>query len=117
MYCNQCGNIISEGSAFCAFCGVKCGETAEKAAEPVKAAVVEPDIVVAPVKPVYMPQEYYAENVKKDTGTSGEIPVKPIAEPKTEKYYTLGHLLMCLAAVAVMAIVAGVFAGLYFSSL
>ncbi len=35
--------------------------------------------------------------------------------PKVEKYYTFGHIALCLAAVAVMAITAGVFAGLYFS--
>lgn len=44
-----------------------------------------------------------------------------VAEPpkpeKPEKYYTFGHLALCLAAVAVMAIVAGVFAGLYFSAI
>lgn len=37
------------------------------------------------------------------------------SENKPERRYTLGHIMMCLAAVAVMAIVAGVFAGLYFS--
>lgn len=34
---------------------------------------------------------------------------------KPTKYYTFGHIALCLAAVGVMAIVAGVFAGLYFS--
>lgn len=36
-------------------------------------------------------------------------------EKRPERKYTLGHIMLCLAAVAVMAIVAGVFAGLYFS--
>ncbi len=48
----------------------------------------------------------------------GTIPVQsaePKPESKPERKYTLGHIMMCLAAVAVMAIVAGVFAGLYFS--
>lgn len=36
-------------------------------------------------------------------------------KPKRERKYTLGHIMICLAAVAVMAITAGVFAGLYFS--
>lgn len=35
--------------------------------------------------------------------------------PLPERKYTLGHIIMCLSAVAIMAIVAGVFAGLYFS--
>lgn len=38
----------------------------------------------------------------------------PRREP-AERKYTLGHIIMCLASTAVMAIVAGVFAGLYFS--
>lgn len=45
-----------------------------------------------------------------------EIPITPSAEKfKVEKYYTFGHIMLCLGAVALMAIVAGVFAGLYFS--
>ncbi|MBQ9947620.1 MAG: hypothetical protein IJO91_04445 [Oscillospiraceae bacterium] len=47
-------------------------------------------------------------------GISVEIPV-PQEQVKVEKYYTLGHIMLCLGAVAIMAIVAGVFAGLYFS--
>ncbi len=41
----------------------------------------------------------------------------PSGLPKEEapRKYTIGHLIMCLAASGVMAIVAGVFAGLYFS--
>ncbi len=41
----------------------------------------------------------------------------PAAPPAVqhERRYTLGHIIMCLASTAVMAIAAGVFAGLYFS--
>lgn len=52
------------------------------------------------------------------TQTVNTIPVQSAEiapESKPERKYTLGHIMMCLAAVAVMAIVAGVFAGLYFS--
>ncbi len=46
-------------------------------------------------------------------------PVSPAAAPKKhdapERRFTLGHIFICLAAVAIMAITAGVFAGLYFS--
>lgn len=43
-------------------------------------------------------------------------PIQP-APPAEEsgKRYTFGHIALCLAAVGVMAIVAGIFAGLYFS--
>ncbi len=46
-----------------------------------------------------------------------EIPINQEVRDnkKPEKYYTSGHIVMCLAAVGIMAIVAGVFAGLYFS--
>lgn len=43
------------------------------------------------------------------------VPTAPAPVEKEPKYYTFGHIALCLAAVAVMAIVAGVFAGLYFS--
>ncbi len=51
------------------------------------------------------------------TDSLSSVPILDIeaAPQKVEKYYTFGHIAMCLAAVAVMAIVAGVFAGLYFS--
>lgn len=51
----------------------------------------------------------------------GYIPPAPLIEPvslvpeKRERKYTLGHILLCLASTAIMAITAGVFAGLYFS--
>lgn len=44
-------------------------------------------------------------------GTFAAAPSKP----ERERKYTLGHIMLCLAATAVMAITAGVFAGLYFS--
>ncbi len=42
---------------------------------------------------------------------------EPMTRPAVqhERRYTLGHIIMCLASTAVMAIAAGVFAGLYFS--
>lgn len=60
-------------------------------------------------EPAYPAQPVYpAQNVN-------AVPVQPVPEKRPERKYTLGHIMMCLAAVAVMAIVAGVFAGLYFS--
>lgn len=38
-----------------------------------------------------------------------------VGSERPVKYYTFGHIALCLAAVGVMAVVAGVFAGLYFS--
>lgn len=42
------------------------------------------------------------------------INAKKIKEPR-ERKYTLGHLVMCLVTAGIMAIAAGIFAGLYFS--
>lgn len=36
-------------------------------------------------------------------------------KPPRERRYTLGHLILCLATAGVMAVAAGIFAGLYFS--
>lgn len=44
-------------------------------------------------------------------------PEPAAAKPERERKYTLGHILLCLASTAVMAIAAGVFAGLYFSAI
>lgn len=57
------------------------------------------------------PQPYNNTTAPQTPGQGG-VSEKPIPERK----YTLGHIIMCLAAVAVMAIVAGIFAGLYFGS-
>lgn len=43
------------------------------------------------------------------------VPISADKENKPERRYTLAHLVMCLASTAVMAIAAGIFAGLYFS--
>ena len=65
------------------------------------------------VEPAIRPVE------RSNSGTSSYnfTVTEPPKPEKPEKYYTFGHLAMCLAAVAVMAIVAGVFAGLYFSAI
>lgn len=61
---------------------------------------------------------YPMPNVIPQSGTgvpgTNSAPAVP-QKPERERKYTLGHILLCLAATAVMAITAGVFAGLYFS--
>ena len=59
------------------------------------------------------------KTVPAKTAASGipqtEITIKDEEKRPPERKYTLGHIMMCLAAAAVMAVTAGVFAGLYFS--
>ncbi len=95
MYCNQCGNLIPENGAFCTFCGAK-AEGAAPAASPVKPAPVPLPSVVRE------PQQEIALTAKKN-------------DEKPEKYYTTKHIVLCLAVAGIMAVAAGVFAGLYFS--
>lgn len=55
------------------------------------------------------------QNIPQNAAVTAPPAVQMPAEPKPERKYTLGHIMLCLATVAVMAITAGVFAGLYFS--
>lgn len=160
MYCNHCGNILTEDAQFCAFCGAKCGlasvvpakelnptaTTAESAlsadttateTKPADAYTAAPAAPADAAAPIYSTPAPHAESIPQPQaapasaqpfaarneaahaaphaqGISVEIPV-PQEQVKVEKYYTLGHIMLCLGAVAIMAIVAGVFAGLYFS--
>lgn len=163
MYCNHCGNILTEDAQFCAFCGAKCGlasvvsakelnstaptaETASPAADtsttatetrPADAYTAAPAAPADAAAPIYSAPAPQAESIPQPQaapaptqpftarneaahaappaqGISVEIPV-PQEQVKVEKYYTLGHIMLCLGAVAIMAIIAGVFAGLYFS--
>lgn len=95
MYCNQCGNLLPENGVFCAFCGAKV-EGAAPSAAPVTPVTAAPVPQVAPV----------SESIP--------LPEKKKKE-KTEKYYTTKHIVLCLVVAGVMAIAAGVFAGLYLS--
>lgn len=162
MYCNHCGNILTEDAQFCAFCGAKCGlasvvpakelnptaTTAESAlsadisttateTKPADAYTAAPAAPADAAAPIYSAPAPHAESIPLPQaapasaqpfaarneaahaaphaqGISVEIPA-PQEQVKVEKYYTLGHIMLCLGAVAIMAIIAGVFAGLYFS--
>lgn len=47
--------------------------------------------------------------------TSGAYAAPDLEKPKPERRYTLTHIILCLSSTAIMAIAAGIFAGLYFS--
>ena len=78
---------------------------ARESAAPEIAAASAPGTMIdfsAPIQPIQPLQPDQA-------ASSAEGSEKPV------KYYTFGHIALCLAAVGVMAVVAGIFAGLYFS--
>ena len=124
MYCNQCGNIIQDGSVFCSFCGVKHNAPKQDAtpqtvlaanseAAVMQSAPIEESVTDAPQASftTEMPVPRMAPNF------GAPVPAKKEKPPKAERYYTFGHIMLCLSAVALMAIVAGVFAGLYFTAI
>lgn len=84
----------------------------------------QPCAPIQPVQPAQQPVFAVSEPaVSAELAAAGGIdfsaPIQPVQPAegyeKPVKYYTFGHIALCLAAVGVMAVVAGVFAGLYFS--
>ena len=83
-----------------------------------------PEITPAQTEAFEQPAAFIPQpQVIQRTGyTVAQIPMpeqrENFSEPKRlpERKYTLAHLMMCLASTAVFAIAAGVFAGLYFST-
>lgn len=117
MYCNQCGNIVPDGGAFCTFCGAKCEAPVEKQSVSETAIVqTSPTQLSEPVEkitPVAAPAHEAAAPVPE------AIPLEPVKKQKKEKqekYYTRGHIVFCLVVNGILAIAAGVFAGLYFTT-
>lgn len=81
---------------------------------PISQSVGQPEAISQPAvqsEPISQPVEQ-STPINQPVGQS-----EPISQPavRSERRYTIGHIIMCLASTALMAIVAGVFAGLYFS--
>ena len=92
--------------------------TSEPATEHQPAPTAEYSVNSAEAAPAPQPTEFLTNaplSAPAPAPVQTTVPLAPVPEEKEPKYYTFGHIALCLAAVAVMAIVAGVFAGLYFS--
>lgn len=131
MYCNQCGNIVSENALFCSFCGASTKPAAPVAptpapveyspvSEPVQSTVsahisesIKPESVAEPITPVYTTEQ--VTPAPQPTPIQDEIKLNQPEKVKVEKYYTFGHIVFCLIVNAIIALAAGIFAGLYFS--
>lgn len=98
-------------------------ESTEEVSEPAAETITDDSAIPTPntiptygaSTPVYSTPPAYPNPPANTVPITQEIKAETAPENKPERKYTLGHIMMCLAAVAVMAIVAGVFAGLYFS--
>ena len=97
MFCSKCGKILGDNAMFCTYCGA----AVVKAEQPAPAS--------APVSAHVLDMEQPAP--------ASALVSAPATQQPAEKCYTFTHIALCLAAVALMAIVAGVFAGLYFSAI
>lgn len=104
-------NTLSMSASMPAFANnVPQNNEAEQAAPVVTA---EPAAPVAPIESAFAA-------VPQSAPMQAAAPVPETALPTAqteERVYTFKHIAWCLAAVAVMAITAGVFAGLYFSAI
>ena len=141
MFCKNCGKVIDGQSVFCTWCGTRNG-VPEEEQQPVSGAAEDttvvsegtPDITAQPKEeaaqePVYeqaapeKPEQSASEPMGEQTGTSwgAEVPLSGNAQALSEKpdkpvkYYTGGHITLCLVTAGIMAAAAGVFAALYFS--
>ena len=87
------------------------GSQSEPSAAFAAESLGQPSINDTPTEPPVSGAASQFAQVAPAAQVASEAAKKHTAEHK----YTLGHLIMCLASTAIMAIVAGVFAGLYFS--
>ncbi len=142
MFCNKCGKQISDNSVFCTWCGAKNSDTTptpaavSQPAEPIPASVpvgapavsepaAEPSAVSMklpeePEKLSSIPVSSTPAGQENSHKPMMEVPLcDPLPEnakkPKSERLYTRGQIALCLVLMGIMAAVAGVFAGLYFS--
>lgn len=124
MFCKICGKMIAENAMFCTFCGTPVNEnqqsqsSQESVSETPYTATTQTTTTQTPATP-----EQAVSVPMQSTSSVTENPAfeyslePPAPQPKEVKYYTLGHIILCLTAAGIMALLAGIFAGLYFSAL
>ena len=110
MFCNNCGQTVENGSAFCTNCGVRL-EVVPAAPEVQMAA--QPTVPEAPASAMPLP----VENSGIYEPQAGIMPPPTVmpdnANAKVD--FGKGALAFCLVIIGLLAISTGVFAGLYFS--
>lgn len=139
MYCENCGKELKENTKFCIYCGTEQtssvilpaeitvpapSEPVSESSAPAISATPEPENIAptaAEVPEAPEPSEIPTSGTSQQTNSNENEPplivtVFPEKSPSPAPTYTLKHLVMCLAVAAVMAVAAGVFAGLYFAA-
>ncbi|MDR0223002.1 MAG: zinc ribbon domain-containing protein [Oscillospiraceae bacterium] len=108
MYCVTCGYFIEDGFRFCANCGeaVRQAPTAPPGPSAVISVPAEPD------ETAELSESFGQGELSEAQLQMIDEFIKP--EPAAEKlYFGKGAFVFCLAVVAVLSIISGVFIGLY----
>ena len=133
MFCEECGKEISDNTRFCPYCGAEQtarvqpaqsisftsavnsnADNSATATTPAETSVA----VSTPVNtPASTPANAPAPNAESVSPILKTVDIKDENAPSPKLKYSLKHLVLCLAAAGVMAIAAGVFAGMYFALL
>lgn len=119
MICSNCGKFVEDGYFFCTNCGRKMEEKTEAAVHTdIESVHTEQQPVQTEEQTVHTdetPSGIY-EKAMQTEGGSDSAPVVPQLRQRGEKlYFGKGALIFCLAAIGMLAVSTGVFAGLYFS--
>ena len=133
MFCEECGKEISDNTRFCPYCGAEQtarvqpaqsisftsavnsnADNSATATTPAETSVA----VSTPVNtPASTPANVSAPNAESVSPILKTVDIKDENATSPKLKYSLKHLVLCLAAAGVMAIAAGVFAGMYFALL
>ena len=133
MFCEECGKEISDNTRFCPYCGAEqtarvqpaqsisftsaVNSNADNSATATTPAETSVPVSTPVNTPASNPANAPAPNAENFSPILKTVDIKDENAPSPKLKYSLKHLVLCLAAAGVMAIAAGVFAGMYFALL
>lgn len=133
MFCEECGKEISDNTRFCPYCGAEqtarvqpaqsisftsaVNSNADNSATATTPAETSVPVSTPVNAPASTPANAPAPNAENFSPMLKSVEIKDDPAPSPKLKYSLKHLVLCLAAAGVMAIAAGVFAGMYFALL
>jgi len=102
MYCTNCGNYVSEELSFCSNCGTALRDVPD----------IAPDIAKESetAEPIAFPE---FPELREPIAPAAPIPHAPPQPQKEKLFFGKGAFAFCLAVIAVLSIVSGMFIGLY----
>jgi len=121
MYCTNCGYYVSEELSFCSNCGTALREIPKEREVAEAAVFAEPPAAqVAPVESAEPAAQVAPVESAEPAAPAAQVapapytPPIPQAPPQKEKlFFGKGAFAFCLAVIAVLSIISGMFIGLY----